>query len=353
MTVDSFPDRTITIKDDEYLYFGGTSYLGMATLPEFQSLIFKNIKKWGTFYGSSRNANVKLSVYDKVEQLFSEQIGSEASLTVSSGTLAGRLVMDFLATQIQTFFHYPKTHPAVLAKDSLPLFVDNKLHPKLLDNSVEEIAITVDAILSLEVTPTSFDFINDISSKKKITLVVDESHSLGIVGKKGEGIFSSISTKILHRKIMISSLGKALGLSGGIIASDKEFINALKKEPVFISSSGANPAYLETYLQSQDLYKIQRQKLQLNLEFLKVALHLTKEIKFTDKYPVIYCYNDAIFDKLLENNIIITRFKYPTYKKMMNRIVITANHTKNDLEKLINILNKPIPDPSQREGNTC
>jgi len=339
MTVDNFPDRTITIKGEEYLYFGGTSYLGIAILPEFQSLFSKNINKWGTSYGSSRNANVKLSVYNRVEDFFAQQIGSEASLSVSSGTLAGRLVIDFLSTQSQTFFHYPKTHPAVLAKESLPLFVGDKLHPRLLDNTVEEIAITVDAILSLEVTPTSFDFIKDISSKKKVTLVVDESHSLGIVGKKGEGIFSSISTKILHRKIMIASLGKALGLSSGIIASDKEFINALKEEPVFVSSSGANPAYLETYLQSQDLYKIQRQKLQLNLDFLKAELHLTKEIKFTDKYPVIYCYNDAIFAKLLENKIIITRFKYPTYKNMMNRIVITANHTKKDLEKLINILN--------------
>jgi len=339
MIVDSFPDSTINIDDEEYLYFGGTSYLGMATQPEFQSIITKNIKKWGTSYGSSRNSNVKLTVYNRVEDFFAQQIGSEASLSVSSGTLAGRLVIDFLSTQFQTFFHYPKTHPSILAKHSLPLFVNNKLHPRLLDNIVEEMVITVDAILSLEVTPTSFNFINDISSKKKITLIIDESHSLGIIGNQGEGIFNSISNNKLHRKIMIASLGKAMGLSGGIIVSDHEFISSLKKEPVFISSSGANPAYLETYIQAQHLYIAQKSKLQHNLDFLKAKLHITKEFKFTDNYPVIYCYNDAIFAKLLENKIIITRFKYPTYKNMMNRIVITANHSKKDLKKLINILN--------------
>ncbi len=339
MKVDSFPDRTIMVKGEEHLYFGGTSYLGMATLPEFQNLMTQNIKKWGTFYGSSRNANVKLSVYDKVEQLFSEQIGSEASLTVSSGTLAGKLTTAYLSKTIETFFHYPKTHPAILVKHSLPLFVEGKLHPKLQDDTVEEIVITVDAILSLEITPTSFDFLNQISSKKKITLIVDESHSLGIIGKNGEGIFNSISNEKLYRKIMISSLGKALGLSGGIIASDKQFIDALKEEAVFVSSSGANPAYLETYLKAQGLYTVQRQKLNVNLDVFTLQLYPDKELLFNNNYPVIYSNNDAIFARLLQNKIIITRFKYPTYKKPMNRIVITANHTKEDLEKLINMLN--------------
>ncbi|MCF6349240.1 MAG: aminotransferase class I/II-fold pyridoxal phosphate-dependent enzyme [Flavobacteriaceae bacterium] len=340
MTVDSFPDRTITIKDKEYLYFGGTSYLGMATLPEFQNLIFNNIKKWGTFYGSSRNANVKLSVYDKAEQLLSEQIGSEASATVSSGALAGKLTTEYLSKTIDTFFHYPKTHPAILVEHSLPLFVKGKLHPKLQDDIVEEVVIAVDAILSLEVTPTSFDFLDRISSKKKITLIVDESHSLGIVGKNGQGIFNSISNEKLNRKIMISSLGKALGLSGGIIASDKLFIDALKSESVFVSSSGANPAYLEAYVQAQDLYNEQRQKLRLNLDFLTAQLHPNKTLKFNSDYPVIYSNDSTIFTTLLKNGMVITNFKYPTYKSPMNRIVITANHTQKDLEILSLALSK-------------
>ena len=352
MTVDGFPDRTIIVKGKEYLYFGGTSYLGMATHPEFQKLIFKSIKKWGTFYGSSRNANVKLSVYDQAEQLFSKQIDSEASLTVSSGTLAGKLTTEYLSKSINTFFHYPKTHPAILVDHSLPLFMDGKLHPKLLDDTVEEIVITVDAILSLEVTPTSFDFLDQISSNKKITLIVDESHSFGVVGKKEKGIFNTISNEKLDRKIMISSLGKALGLSGGIIASDKQLIDALKTAPIFVSSSGANPAYLEAYLQAQDLYDEQLQELKDNLDFLSAELHSNTSLKFIGNYPVIYSNDATIFSTLLKQQIIITNFKYPTYKYPMNRIVITANHTKGDLKKLIQILNKLIPNPSRMEGST-
>jgi len=337
--VDEFPDREITVNGEKYLYFGGTSYLGMATNKEFQEIIYENLKKWGTFYGSSRNANVKLAIYDKFESYFSEYLGAETALTISSGTLAGKMVVDYLAKSKVVFYHYPKTHPAILAPNSLPLFINDKLHPKLRDAIFEDIVITTDAILPLETTSTSFDFLDKISSQKKITLVLDESHSLGVIGVLGEGIFSKIKSKKLHRKIMIASLGKALGLSGGIIAADKEFIDNIRAEPVFVSSSGANPTYLEAYMSGFQLYEKQRKLLIQNLNFLGKILVPKQAFQFNKSYPVIYSNSDDIYKALLIKKMVIARFKYPTYENYMNRIVITANHTKADLEKLASVLN--------------
>ena len=334
MIVDRFPDREITIHNKQYLYFGGTSYLGMAAHPKFQETIVQSINKWGTSYGSSRNSNIKLSVYEKSEQLFAKQIGAEDAVTVSSGALAGQLVIDCLSQTIETFYHYPKTHPAILNSKSLPLFIDGKLHPNLLNHTTEDIVITADAVLSLEVTPTSFEFLNEIPAHKKITLIVDESHSLGIIGTQGEGIFNTITTPNLQRKIMVSSLGKAIGLSGGIIAADKIFIDLIKNESVFISSSGMNPAYLEAYFLSQDLFKQQGEKLKTNLDYLFKDLNLNSKFKYNTNYPVIYSNDETIYKSLFDSGIIITNFKYPTYKVAMNRIVITANHTQEDLKKL-------------------
>lgn len=339
MIVQEFPNREISVKQDQYLYFGGTSYLGMASNKEFQEHIFKGLKKWGTFYGSSRSANIQLAIYDEAERYFSIFLETEESLTVSSGTLAGKMVIDYLSKTTIKFFHYPKTHPAILHPNSLPLFLDGKINPVLQNNILEDIVITTDAILALETKPTSFDFLDEISHQKKITLVIDESHSLGIIGKQGNGVFSSINSKKLHRKILISSLGKAFGLSGGIIASDKFFIEKIRIEPVFISSSGANPAYLEAFLKSKHLYKNQRKLLFNNLSFLDTILKTNTNFQFNKKYPALYSTGDILHKKLLLNKIIIARFKYPTYKNYMNRIVITANHTKSDLEKLSNIIN--------------
>ena len=96
MIIDGFPDREIIVNGKPFLYFGGTSYLGLATNPDFQNNLVSGIKKWGTAYGSSRNANIKLSIYNKAEQHFSKLIGAEAAITCSSGTLAGKLVLEYL-----------------------------------------------------------------------------------------------------------------------------------------------------------------------------------------------------------------------------------------------------------------
>ncbi|MFD1615759.1 aminotransferase class I/II-fold pyridoxal phosphate-dependent enzyme [Gelatiniphilus marinus] len=334
MIVESFPDRTVTINKKEYLYFGGTAYLGLPTNANFQNALIKSIAKWGSFYGSSRNSNIKLSVFNKAENLFAQQIGVEQTVIASSGTLAGKLVLEYLSKTESTFYHYPKTHPAILQNNSLPLFENAILHKNLVDNKTESIVITVDAVLALEVAPTTFDFLDAISNEKQITLVVDESHSLGVLGKQGEGIFKTIQNKSLKRKIMIASLGKALGLSGGVIASDESFINAIKNEVLFVSSSCANAAYLESYVLSQSLIKNQQRKLKDNLDFLFKDLELKDSFKFNRDYPVIYSIEESIYKKLLEKDIVITNFKYPNYKDGMNRIVITANHTKEDLTRL-------------------
>jgi len=340
MIIDSFPDRVITVEGKEYLYFGGTSYLGVATQNEFQKILSENIRKWGTSYGSSRNSNVKLSIYEKFEGQFSDDVRSQASLAVSSGMLAGKFVIEYLSKTKASFYHYPKTHPAIIGPNSLPLFVDGRINDQLQGEKHEDVVISVDAILSLEVVPTNFDFLKGIPSNKNITMVVDESHSLGIVGENGEGLFQNIPMENLKRKIMVSSLGKALGLSVGIICGDSEFIDSIKSESNFISASATNPAYLATYLEAQNLYRKQRSKLKVNLEFISSNLNSNKKYKFEKNYPVIYSNDETVFSSLLHDDIVISRFKYPTYKSYMNRIVITANHTQTDLEKLVNLLNK-------------
>ncbi|MCH4552247.1 aminotransferase class I/II-fold pyridoxal phosphate-dependent enzyme [Aestuariibaculum lutulentum] len=340
MIIDCFPDRLISQNNETFLYFGGTSYLGMATLPAFQEQLFNSIKQWGTSYGSSRNANVKLAVYDEFETLFSKFIGAESALTVSSGMLAGRLVVEYFKKNKCSFFHYPNSHPAILDSSSQSVFENRFLHPDLTNAIKEDVIIVLDAVLSSEVYPTSFSFLEHISEAKQITLIIDESHSLGIVGPSGEGVFNTVEYKNIHRKIMVSSLGKALGLSGGIIVSDTDFIEILKQENLFISSSAANPAYLDAFLKSKELYSQQMQKLKDNLKFFFSELQLSSKFKYDVNYPVIYCNDESVYKLLYDNGILIANFKYPNYEGLMSRIVITANHTREDLLRLKQVLKR-------------
>ncbi|TDE27082.1 MULTISPECIES: aminotransferase class I/II-fold pyridoxal phosphate-dependent enzyme [Flavobacterium] len=340
MKVNQFPDRTIEIENEEYLYFGGTAYLGLPTHPEFQKLLIKNILQWGTAYGSSRSANIQLSAYENGERFLANYIKADAALTVSSGMLAGKLVVEVLTPQTDCFFHFPDTHPAIKVSNSLPFFIGEKLNSRLLDNATEKITILTDSVPSFHIKPIDLSILNSIPSNKEITLVIDESHSLGILGTNGCGIFSTINLPNIKRKIMVSSLGKAFGLTGGVIASDSEFINNMATHDIFVSSAGMNAAFVQTMADADSIYLQQHQKLKDNLNYLDTHLIKNEAVHFDPNYPLIYPKIEGLNGLLATNKIIVTNFKYPTDTRDLNRIVITANHKKEDLDTIIHILNQ-------------
>lgn len=338
MIVEKFPDRIIEIDQEQYLYFGGTAYLGLPTNKSFQDLVVKNILNWGTTYGSSRTANIKLKAYDEGEKFLASHISSESTVTVSSGMLAGKLVIDLMKTQTDCFFHFNDTHNAIRIENSLPLFVNNKLNERLLDSKQEKIAILTDGVPSFETKPVDLSFLKQIPSHKEVTLILDESHSFGILGGNGAGIYSSIQYPV-KRKIMVSSLGKAFGLTGGVIAADFGFINEIKEMETFTSAAGMNPAFVQTLSDAAEIYTLQHIKLLENLKYLDSILIQNNNIKFDKNYPLIYLSSKELVKKLKNEKIIIASFKYTKNAEPLNRIVITANHLKEDLDKLAAVLN--------------
>ncbi|KAF2341533.1 aminotransferase class I/II-fold pyridoxal phosphate-dependent enzyme [Flavobacterium tistrianum] len=338
MKIKKFPDRVIEIDQEQYLYFGGTAYLGLPTNAKFQELVIQNILNWGTTYGSSRTANIQLTAYDAGESFLASHIGSEKAVTVSSGMLAGKLVIDLIKKQTDCFFHLNDTHNAIQTENSVSIFLNGDLNGRLLDSKSEKITILTDGVPSFETKPADLSFLEKISKSKEITLVVDESHSLGITGKNGSGIYASIEFPI-KRKIMVSSLGKAFGLTGGVIASDSEFINQIKELETFTSAAGMNPAFVQTLSDAKEIYKIQHQKLKDNLSYIDPILIKNNNVLFDKNYPLIYLLSNELVEKLKQEKIIIASFKYTKDAEPLNRIVITANHIKEDLDKLVNVLN--------------
>lgn len=343
MKVEKFPDRIIEIDQKQYLYFGGTAYLGLPTNKKFQELVVQNILNWGTTYGSSRTANIQLTAYDAGETFLSSHIGSEKAVTVSSGMLAGKLVLEKLKEQTDSFYHLNEIHSAIQIKNSLPVFANNKLNERLLDSKSEKITILTDGVPSFQTKPADLSFLEKISKSKEITLVIDESHSLGITNKNGSGIYASIDFPV-KRKIMVSSLGKAFGLTGGVIASDSEFIKEIKELETFTSAAGMNPAFVQTLSDAKEIYQIQHQKLLENLSYIDSILTKNDNVKFDKSYPLIYLLSNELVEKLKGEKIIIASFRYTKDSEPLNRIVVTANHLKEDLDKLVSVLNKNSPN---------
>ena len=335
MQLEKVPNTTASLNGKEYLYFSGTSYLGVAALPEFQELVFKAIKKWGVSYGSSRSANIKLSIYQKGETFLANFLQTESAVTLSSGTLAGQFAINTLDTLVDAFYFMPKTHPAILPKNALPVFNDSELHTSLKTLKNKKISIVLDGIAAFETTPFSFGFLKEIDASNTIYILADESHSLGVLGENGNGISNLIQKKAHIKVIITSSLGKAYGINGGVIAGDLCFINLIKKDNLFIGCAGMSPAFLEVFVNAEEIYKNQLLKLKSNMEYVYHQLKDNTAITIDKMYPVFFHSDEQIEQILLNKNILITSFYYATSTKKFNRIVVNANHTKEQLDVLI------------------
>ena len=70
--LDHLPGRSLNYKNEEWLYFSGTAYLGLTHHPEFHIHLREGLKRYGANFGGSRLSNMKLSVFQEAEVFLAE-----------------------------------------------------------------------------------------------------------------------------------------------------------------------------------------------------------------------------------------------------------------------------------------
>ncbi len=352
--IDHLPGRTLTLNNEEYLFFSGTSYLGMGLQPAFRTALNEGLDRYGTIFSASRNNNLQLDIYEKAENYLAEWTGAEAALTVTSGLLAGQLAVQSLPPQ--RFIYAPSVHPAIWKNtinglqnttpqykfDSYEHFTQNIVDMVSQDST--PVVICCNAIDPLKCTVYDFSWIVQLPDNLDITLIFDDSHAIGIVDsvsnnpKNGAGNFEKLRqlAKANVKLIVIASLAKALGIPGGVILSDPLTIQTIRQNPLFVGASPIVPAYLHAFLNAQNVYQEARQILRTNIElFKKLNETLLPNFRFLDNYPVFYTEKNELYNSLFKHKTMISSFSYPQpTDPPITRIVLSALHTEEDIRRL-------------------
>lgn len=342
-TIDHLPNRTILHGGRSYLFFSGTAYLGLPQHPAFQQLLIESIGQFGLAFGSSRNGNLRLGVYEQAEIKLTNMVGATAALTLSSGMMAGQVVVNFLRSEAYSFVYGPHAHPALWPGPDVTLpalsFADwtvrlpEQLRTMNAVGAAESVAILVNSIDAVRSEYYDFDWVNDLPANQPITLVVDDSHGLGILD--GRGIWSQIPRKSNVRLIVTASLAKAMGLPGGVVFSDADTVADLRRTAFFGACSPMPPAYLGAYLRADSLYAEGRERLRLNIALAEKLLLPTGLFRHATGYPVFFTDRDELYPYLLKSGIFVYSFAYPTTTDRANtRIVISAFHEPEDIHQL-------------------
>jgi 8-amino-7-oxononanoate synthase len=354
IAIDHLPSRVLHINGVEYLFFSGTSYLGMGHQPAFRAALLEGIDRYGTVFSASRNNNLQLKVYEEAEDFIANWTGAEAALTVSSGFAAGQLVVQSIDNH--RFIYAPSAHPAIWHPTYPPQYnfksyVDfQKKIADIVEQETCPIVIAANAVDHLHLESYDFSWIKNLPTDKPITVLLDDSHGIGVTGtdgtsrenREGEGIFLKIKKLIPSESniqlIVIASLAKAVGLPGGVILADKKMIQRIRQNPLFVGASPIVPAYLFAFLKSQCIYTEARHVLSKNIDqFIQgtegiPSLNLT----FLPDYPVFFLKNEGIYGALLQEKIFISNFAYPKPDDPpITRIILSALHTEGDVSFLI------------------
>lgn len=338
---DSFPGRELQIAGKRFLYFGGTSYLGLQTDPDFQQLFIENLKRYGTNYGASRKSNIQIPVFDAAESALATFVGSEASLTLSSGYLAGQLVAQYFTADSFQSVYAPNTHSALGAKNSVALEHLDALGPLL-----EKMDRSKTAVLFLDAVDTEggrypdFSDLNAIDLSRLI-LVVDDSHGIGIMGPQGEGAYGILQDLGAKELLVCCSLGKGFGIQAGAIFGSQARIDHMKETDIYGGASPATPAALATFLDGRPLFAQRLQRLRTNLRlFLSETGDKLHALRFIAEHPVFSFENAEFVSFLEQHGVLLTNFRYPNEKgSLVSRIVISAAHTPKDILYLAKLIN--------------
>ncbi|UIR55803.1 aminotransferase class I/II-fold pyridoxal phosphate-dependent enzyme [Sphingobacterium sp. SRCM116780] len=334
--------RIIHTKGQDYLFFGGTAYLGLLVNPKYLDLYMEGIRTYGLNNGTSRNNNIQLDIFDIAEKTAAKRFGFEDAMMISSGYLAAQLAVKSLSS-FGELLYAPNCHPALWLDKNPDVNGNHELWLKeivLKINSSDQDSFVIVSNALDNLTPSHYDFkeLLAIDSHKKIVLLLDDSHGIGIVRENQVSADVSIFEQTHIEVVVLASMAKGLGIDAGIILSSNKYMRQMRKSPFFTGASPASPAGLHAFTYGEKVYLDQFEKLQHNIQLFSSLIG--NRVKHIDHFPVFTSEDPKLYQQLEQNGFLISSFPYPLETDPpLNRIVLSSLHVSDDLKKLAEVIN--------------
>ncbi len=239
--ITSEQDTKVTLKNKtskKVLMLGSNSYLGLTNHPKVKEAAIEALKKYGTGCGGSRFLNGTLDIHVELEEALAEFVGKEAALLYSTGFMVNQGVLSTIVRKgdyilSDKFNHASIVDGCFLSSAKMIRYNHNSmddLEKKLSVVSKKEdsgILIVTDGVFSMEGDIAKLPEILDIAEKYNAMVMVDDAHSLGVLGKNGAGTASHFN--VVNRvDLIMGTFSKSLASVGGFIAGSKDVIHYLK-----------------------------------------------------------------------------------------------------------------------------
>lgn len=354
--IESPQSASIEVKGKEVLNFCANNYLGLSNHPRLIEGAKKMMDKRGFGMSSVRFICGTQDGHKELEAAISEYFKTEDTILYAACFDANGGVFEPLFTDEDAIISDALNHASII--DGVRLCKAKRyryanadmadLERCLQEAQAQRFRIIVtDGVFSMDGNVAPIDKICDLAEKYDALVMVDESHSAGVVGATGHGV-SELCKTYGRVDIYTGTLGKAFGGAlGGFTTGRKEIIDMLRQRsrPYLFSNSLAPciiGASLEVFKMLKESNALHDQLVENVNYFRDHMLAAGFDIKPTQSAICAVMLYDAKLSqvyaaKLLEEGIYVTGFYYPVVPKGQARIrvQISAGHNREQLDKCI------------------
>jgi glycine C-acetyltransferase len=345
-----------TEEGGEVLNFCANNYLGLSSHPKVIQAAKDAIDTHGYGLSSVRFICGTQDIHKELERKLSEYLGTEDTILYAAAFDANGGLFEPLFDAEDAIISDALNHASII--DGVRLCKAQRyryLHNNMEDLEKQLIAaqdqrnrvIVTDGSFSMDGTIAQLDKIVALAEKYNASVIIDECHSSGFLGKTGRGTHEhcGVMGKI---EIITGTLGKALGgASGGFTSGKKEIIEMLrqKSRPYLFSNTlapsivGASIAVLDMLSETTEL----RDKLEHNTMYFREKMTEAGFDITPGVHPIVpimlYDANVAqeMAAKMLEESIFVVGFYFPVVPKGKARIRVqlSAAHDSSQLDRAI------------------
>ena len=349
-------DANISVKGDKVLNFCANNYLGLANNPRLIAAAKKAMDERGYGMASVRFICGTQDLHKALEKAIAKFFNMEDTILYAACFDANGGVFEPLLGEKDAIISDALNHASII--DGVRLCKAQRFryaNADMADLEAQLVAakgcrfklIVTDGVFSMDGNVAPLDKIYDLAQKHGAMVMVDESHSAGVVGKTGRGVTEryDLMGKI---EIITGTLGKAFGGAiGGFTTGKKEIIDMLRQRsrPYLFSNSippmvaAAGIEALNIMQNSNDL----QDKLHANTEYFVSKMKAAGfDIKPTESAICAVMLYDAKLSQdmaaaMMKEGIYVTGFYYPVVPKGQARIrvQISAAHEREHLDKCI------------------
>jgi glycine C-acetyltransferase len=347
----------VHIDGREMIMFASYNYLGLISHPRVKEAAKRAIDEYGTGAAGVRLLAGTTKAHEELEEKIAQFKKTEDAITYSSGYVTNLAAITTLCQRGDLVIMDKLDHASII--DGCILSGAN--HRSFIHNNMESLEnilaqakhyqnklIVVDAVYSMDGDIANLPELSRLAKKYNAKLMVDEAHSIGVIGETGHGIEEHFGLEN-SIDIYMGTLSKTIPSIGGYLAGDKDLINFLKlSSRPFIFSASLPPVAVVTAKACFEVIESEPElvkQLQRNIKHFREGL---KELGYdtgqseTAIVPIMVGEEEKTLQLcriVNEEGVFICPILFPAVPKGTNRLRahVLATHTPEDIEKALHI----------------